>query len=309
MNRFIALITFLLVSTSVYANEWRSTLNRDHPLTGSIYNLSSLEPVTEDVLLQSLNSAPVVLIGEKHDNADHHVIEARILNTLLSGAGNASVIYEMLTVAQQPDMAVLSPQDDSESLKSKLNWNDRSWPWKHYGPVVETTVKNNATLLAGNITKEQIRTIYRQGRDAIQADEKLHTALNINAGVRDQLLDTVYTEHCMMMPKSKLAPMVDIQLARDAYMASVISTSAETGKTVLIAGGYHVRKDSAVPLHLKQLKPELKPLVVILAEVNPEISDIPAYMLSLRDIADYVWFTPRSTDRDYCEDLKPAHKK
>ena len=51
--------------------------------------------------------------------------------------------------------------------------------------------------------------------------------------------------HCNMMPAQAIGPMVQGQIARDVWMASVVN-SVQNQMVILVAGNGHVRKDAGV---------------------------------------------------------------
>lgn len=307
MRTLTGLLCSLLLASNAYSAGWISSLNQNHPMTGKIYDLENLQEISSENLFSVLRQAPAVLVGEKHDNPDHHEIESVILDEVLSKSSQQAVVMEMLDDSQTSALSALTGQEESPDIKSALAWNDQSWPWEYYGPLIKQSLNSGATVEPGNLPRSQIREIYRKGSDTLEMDKRLKTALLVTDGVREQLLDEVYVEHCKMMPRSNLSPMVDIQLARDARMADAIETS-ESDQVVLIAGSYHVRKSLGVPMHLRLRESNLDPVVIMIREVDASSLDILASLNQLQPDADYVWFTPRFTDRDYCEDLA-KHKK
>lgn len=309
MRTLTGLLCSLLLATSAFASGWKSPLNQDHPMVGKIYDLHDLSEISSAELFSVLRKAPAVLVGEKHDNPDHHQIESAILEEVISPSPKHVVIFEMLDDSQQSGIDSLAGDDAELLVKEKLVWNEKGWPWADYGPLIRQSLQSGAVIESGNLAKTQIREIYRKGKDAVMTDDRLKTALLVTDAVREQLLDEIHIEHCEMMPKSNLNPMVDIQLSRDAVMAEAIERNSDS-KIVLIAGGYHVRKTIGVPMHLRLQESDLTPIVVMLLEVDATSDDVLKSLNEIRTDADYVWFTPRFTNKDYCEDLmKPKSQK
>lgn len=305
MKPFVSSLCALIFAIPAYATSWQSTLNQDHPQVGKLYDLSTQQEITTTDLFKRLRQADIVMVGEKHDNPDHHRIESDILSALLISSDNPSVILEMLDDSQQDGIALANIAKNPETLKTTLNWDDKRWAWQDYGPIMQQVLKANGELHAGNISRQQIRAIYSEGATVIKSDPRLTSALKVDDKLRSAMLDNIYAEHCEMMPRQQLTPMVNIQLARDARMASALN-QAKASQVVLIAGGYHVRKKSAVPLHLRLINSTRQPVVVMLSEVDPTLQNYSKLLNELQTEADYVWFTPRFTDRDYCEDFRAS---
>jgi uncharacterized iron-regulated protein len=81
------------------------------------------------------------------------------------------------------------------------------------------------------------------------------------------------------------------------------------GKSILIAGNYHVNKLNGVPKHLSELTPERKTLVIQIIEVSDDYETVAMLNSEKLKQADYLWFTPRWTDKDYCDDMRTHAKK
>lgn len=299
--RLFCYSTLFFSAGSFAQDDWQSPLERDHPMVGKVVNLKAQEIISPNELLENLAHAEVILIGEKHDNPDHHLLEQRILRAL--SEQSTELVLEMLDDSQASSLEALDREVQGDQLKETLQWNDKGWSWKSYGPLVELAVSGGQKLTAGNLSRDQVKKIYQAGSEALTADDRLASALRVNEAVKQTLLTEIYEQHCKMMPRDALSPMLSIQLARDARMASAIAES-QASRVLLVAGAYHVLKDSAVPLHLELIGTEKNVAVVVLQEVSSEIDDYDAYLKEQVAVADYIWFTPKSTDRDYCADIK-----
>lgn len=306
---FIGLLAALLPAYSSASGNWLAPLLQNHALVGKIYSLEHQAFLSETDLLSELRSTAYLLIGEKHDNADHHRLEEKIL-TALNSPTPPYIVFEMLTDEQQLLTKTLQPNDTLQQMHDKLQWNDKGWPWRDYGPLINRAVQQGATITAGNINSALLKRIYKEGSANPElAAARFKSMISIAESVREKILDQIYESHCAMMPKEKLTPMLTIQLARDASMASAMIRDAETNKaprpSILIAGSFHTQKNIGVPLHLHQLtRQPIKTL--LLAEVS-ESHENPGDYASFQE-ADYIWFTPKQLDIDYCAGLRTQQR-
>jgi uncharacterized iron-regulated protein len=286
------------------SNLWLAPLLQDHMLVGKIYNIEQQQFISEAALFSALQQTPYILVGEKHDNNDHHRLEKRILEQLLNDS-STQVVFEMMTMEQQSKINTLNTDDTLEEMNQKLEWNDKGWPWNDYGPLIETAVRRHAAIKAGNINTSTLQEIYRQASSQqVSSAAGFKTVEEISDKVKETILNQVYESHCQMMPRDQLAPMLAIQLERDASMANAMITT-EQGPSVLIAGSFHTLKDVGVPLHLQQLThSRLKTL--LLSEVAQGKNNPEDYASSSE--ADYIWFTPMQSNQDHCADLRLRHK-
>ena len=277
---------------------WQSPNLRDHPLVGVLVDARG-EPVPESALLSALGSARFAFVGEKHDNVDHHRIEARLIAHRLASVPGSAVVFEMLDDAQRPALPSLSAEDSLEQIRAKLSWPAKGWDFVAYGPLFQASL-HGGKAVAGNIGKAFIGRLYQEGDSLLAGDSRFQTVAVASADVRAHLLERIFEAHCGMQARESLAPMLTIQLAKDASMASAV---VDGQRALLIAGGEHVRADTGVPSHVRARAPGAGDTVIQLLEVVAGDLDARPY-LERAGPADYYWFTPAAEQRDNCAEVK-----
>ena len=265
-------------------------LGHEHADLGRIVDLASGQSISPEQLLERLVRAERVLVGEQHDNPDHHALQLWLLRELARQRPQGSVLMEMLNPDQQPkvDQAQRvaregrSPSDPFVAL----SWQP-GWDWSLYGPLVLHQLRQPYPLLAANLDRAEIMQIYRQ-RPALEGER------SSAAGVQARLLDDIRESHCGLLPDSQLPAMLAVQQQRDRRMAEVLLAAPQP--SLLLAGAFHVRKDLGVPLHLADLGAPTGNAILILAEVGRSVDT---------SMADYVWFTAAQPAQDHCAKLRP----
>ncbi|GLQ32275.1 hypothetical protein GCM10007876_27540 [Litoribrevibacter albus] len=283
---------------------WESTLSTDHSLVGDIVRISDLRRVQPEQLIKELSSADYVLIGEKHDNPDHHNVQNWLLTELLPET-KYNLVFEMLNYNQQDAISALSSSSLPTDISDAANFDQSGWPSKYYTPLIQTGLSRGAQIIAGNLPKDDLMTIYQEGFSALEPT-RFTTSDALNQEQLSELEDRIFQDHCGILPASQTAPMAKIQIAKDASMAYSMSKS---DKAVLIAGNYHVNKTIGVPRHLTMLAPKKKTVVVQIVEVDDNYETVQMLNSDKLAQADYLWFTPRWTDKDYCDDMKQHTSK
>lgn len=291
--------------------QWQTPLYRDHPLTGKIWIPAEGRFAVPAELYAAAAKTDFLLIGEKHDNADHHLLQARLLAEIGRAARGGTVVFEMLTQSQQQklDDHLAAEPGDAEGIGPAVGWDDSGWPdWSIYEPIFRQALDNGMHLAAGSMNKATIKEIARQGLQALGEDQISELMLDqpLSEATRDQMRKVIFRSHCEQLPEHMLDPMVSVTLAKDALMAETLKRSRDGGgqaPAVLIAGGGHVRKDWGVPMHLSRLSPGARTVAVGLVEVEKGAVDPVEYLSGPADEGrfDFVWFTPRVTDEDPCE--------
>ena len=72
---------FAIAATGSLDLDWKAPLAQEHPLVGKIYQSNAETSLQSLVDLMADNR--YVLIGEKHDNIDHHQLELYLLKLLI----------------------------------------------------------------------------------------------------------------------------------------------------------------------------------------------------------------------------------
>ena len=138
---------------------WQSPLFQDHELVGKIWLSEQDRFVTRAELTSLLEQNSLLLLGEKHDNADHHRLRLELLQTLLLPADQSLVVLEMMQRSQQDRLDALATDDspfEDTTLATRLAWDTDGWPWEFYGPAVTLALQRGASLRAGNIDSRDV---------------------------------------------------------------------------------------------------------------------------------------------------------
>lgn len=321
MLRVVAAVLLLVLPTpDAGAIEWRSSLDTDHPLAGRIWDARTGAFTDEASVAREAADTRHVLLGERHDNPDHHALQARVLAALVAAGRRPAVVWEMLSLDDQPviDAQLATAPTDVDGLASAVDWASSGWPdWAIYAPIARIALENGLSIRAAGLDRDAARTLARQGLDALPADiaGRLAGPDTVSEAGRAILLDALFTGHCELVPREHLAPMLGVQVARDAALASVMAEadgqSDETsGGTVVIAGAGHARHDVGAPYHLARLGAEGSTFVIAFVEVAGDLTDPADYRRADDGTRpfDVLWFTPRWSDEDECEKLRKRFK-
>lgn len=270
------------------------------------------EPSSWRKLVQAATERRFVLIGENHDNADHHRIQASLISALVEQGRRPAVVFEMIPSTDQPalDAYLAGADGKAEGLGEAIGWENRGWPaWSTYMPIAEAGMQAGLPFLGGGLERSQIMAMARGGPAGMDDVERKRLGLDgeFPDPLREDLLQELKVSHCDLMPKDSLGPMVMVQRARDGSMAQAM-LSAGTRGAVLIAGKGHARNDRAVPFVLRQLDEDVEAssiLSVGLVGVEPGAVNFADYLDGDdRFPFDYVVFTERTEPIDYCEKLR-----
>jgi uncharacterized iron-regulated protein len=284
---------------------WRSPLATDHPLAGTLVDASTRELVSPEAMLERISSARFVLLGEKHDNPDHHRLQAWIVQRLAAAGHRPAVVLEMLDTSQREALArhLRERPRDAAGLGEAVGFEEGWGPWELYRPIAEATLSAGLPLVAGNLTPAELRRA--SAPPGPERDPALRAELDLDRpqpeAARALLARQLDEGHCGQVPASAIASMIDAQRARDAALARALARAGPEG-AILIAGSGHTRADLGVPWTLRALLPDASLASVAFVEVPRDAPGLDEALRAAADLGphDFVWLTPRVDDLDPC---------
>ena len=312
--RAVFALTFVLFTSNAVPSTagtppggWRTAALSDHPLVGRIWSTAQSAFTDASAVMEAARRARFVLLGEKHDNPDHHRLQAWIVEQT-AGSGD-TVVFEMLSTdeAGALNRAWQGDGTDLAALGPALRWEARGWfTWDDYKPIFAAAAKAGATPTVGDLPRSVRRAVSRSYEvlgDGVASRWALDRPLA--EADRDVLARHILDGHCGLLPEQALIPVINVQRARDAALAdSMIVAPEPSGRRYLIAGGGHARPDYGVPWYLRERGIADSDIVIVTMVEVEEDTDVPleSVLPTAADgiPSDYLWFTPRVDTLDPC---------
>lgn len=203
--------------------------------------------------IDKMASAEIVILGEVHDNPDHHKQQAQIIDRLAP----AALVLEMLT-PDQTDRITPALLNDPARLRQVLEWDQSGWPdFDLYAPVFSAA--RTARIYGALVPRTQAREVLSAGMTGVFGEDAARFGLDRPLPEEQQTAREAMqmAAHCDALPAEMLPGMVDIQRLRDAILArEALRALAETGgPVVVITGNGHARRDWGMPVYIKAARP------------------------------------------------------
>lgn len=298
---------------------WASKGLADHPLVGKIYMPKTKKFVAPMEYLRTLTWPRFVLLGEIHDNPDHHTLQGLAIRHL--GEGRPAVVFEQFQTSLQPIIDAYQTglaatdkaagEDPVERLFLVTGWAQSGWPDADiFRPLIEGVLARQARIIAGNPPRARVRKTARGGLDALSSDAQRRLRLDtpLAADLEDSLLSELEASHCGLMPKSAFGNMAIAQRFRDGHMARAMVDAATVreGPVALVAGNGHVQLDRGVPWYIERMiaDRQARPLLAVgHVEVIEGKTQPTDYAEALGRFS-LVIFTPRAARKDPCVEMR-----
>ena len=302
-------IFFLCISSFVQAEieervHWNSNLYDDHPLVGKIWSSELKHFLSAEQIETALLGVKYLILGEKHDNPDHHILQRSIIEHLIANNNLSLLAFEMMDPDSQERLDDIQSKrlEDLVAIQEYLDWDSEGWEWSYYGPLIKSAYESAVPMVGANISNSTMVELY--GLSALPPEIDI-----LENSMKQQLNLDIDESHCGLLPESQFPAMVRVQQGRDYSMSQSLGPVDNEGTKVLIAGNYHARKDLGVPNYLLENNPGLTSEEIIslsLMEVDPSETEPEMYLQQHDEIVayDYIWFTPVISEVDYCASLR-----
>ena len=260
-----------------------------------------------------LRSVRYLLLGEIHDNTEHHRIRAALLREMLADGLPTWVVFEQMD--RQHNAAIAAAPRHTDAVVEAGRLDQKGWAWPLHRPLLDAALAGGATVLGGNLSRAEATQVVRGGLRQVPpdllrylsdpGDDSGPTRLRWTTALDAELTRQIDEGHCGALPAKMRAPMVLAQRARDAALASAMAQAPAGTRVVLIAGNGHVRRDIGAPHYL-------------LAAGDPASSgDARIVSIGLLERADdgstaidgpydEAWFTTRMQRPDPCAGFRPS---
>ncbi len=295
-----------------FGGPWTSKVDAQHPLVGRIYDPKTAGFVDEAAVVARLQKAHFALLGEKHDNADHHRLQAKLVRALTSTGRKPAVAFEMIDLDEQEavDAAMAATPKDPDTIARAVGWHLKGWPpWAIYRPIGEVVASGGLSVIGANYPTKGIKVLFSPTPPALDhaTAARFHVEQPMPPALQKSLEDELRDSHCGALPESALPKMVLAQRLRDGAMADRLVETDKPDGAALIAGAGHVRLDRGAPMVLRQKGAGSAVVSVAFLEVAKGATDPAAYAARFHAETlpfDFVWFTPRVDDDDPCASFK-----
>jgi len=274
---------------------WGSPVGQFHPLVGKWWSPAQQRFLEEPEVKEQVGKASFVLLGEKHDNIDHHRMQAQLLGWVAQDR-QVAVAFEMLSDQSLVDNA---DQSDPLAFAKDVGWSESGWPeFEHYAPIFNQAIANKSPILAANPPKSEVMASMQRKPDILVEAKALSPE-----GLKE-LKQEIIDAHCGHANEQMTEVMVTIQRLKDVWMTQVLLDNQSYDAVVLIAGNGHTRFDRGVPWYFPTALSD-QVISISFREIVEKV-DSPQ---EFGQAADLVYFTPRVDNIDPCEKFREELEK
>lgn len=216
----------------------------------------SPDPAVEP-FIETARDADIVILGEVHDNPQHHANQAAIVAALAP----AALVFEMIPQEREAALNDLLAEGASrEAIAEALDWEQSGWPdFAYYAAIMEAAPE--AKVFGAEQPVAEVRRAMLEGAAGVFGPDASIYGLDQPLEPEEQAArEALQAEaHCNMLDADLLAGMVEAQRYRDAGLADATLWArmmTEGEQVVVIAGSGHADLERGMPAMIALAEPE-----------------------------------------------------
>jgi uncharacterized iron-regulated protein len=234
----------------------------------------------------------IVVLGEIHDNPEHHRNQAHIVAALQP----AAIVFEMIAQEDEGVLNELRAAGASrEEIAEALDWANSGWPdFAFYAEILEAAPA--ARIFGAGQPNADVRRAMVEGAAGVFGPDARIYGLDQPLEPEEQALREaeLAASHCGAMAPEVLPGMVEAQRFRDAGLADAALWArimTGEGQVAVITGSAHADRLRGMPAMLALAEPETR--VLSLGQFEGTVDDPDAF--------DAVLVAPAPERADPCE--------
>jgi uncharacterized iron-regulated protein len=201
-----------------------------------------------DAFAGGLLAARVIAVGEKHDEASHHLVQAKVLSAVAERDSNLVVGLEMVSQDQQ------SALDDFRSGKTSeadfAVWWKKHWGFDYsvYKPIFDAARAKDLKIVGLNAPIALVKAVAKKGLSGLTPEERaaLPSSIQESADARYQaFVKDSLSGHGL--PPEAVSRMIEAQAVWNETMGAKTAELAAASRVLVIAGQGHMLWRAGIP--------------------------------------------------------------
>jgi uncharacterized iron-regulated protein len=137
-------------------------------------SLNETKQFDRSQIINELNKANIVYLGEVHDSQKDHQAQLEIIQTLHDRDPKIAIAFEMFQRQFQPVFnEYIAGKINESQLKKQSEYEERwGFNWEYYAPILQFAKQNSLSLLALNTPTEITIKVSTEGLKSLTPEEK-----------------------------------------------------------------------------------------------------------------------------------------
>ncbi|NUM33593.1 MAG: ChaN family lipoprotein [Candidatus Brocadiae bacterium] len=240
-----------------------------------IYDSILDKEILWDEIIQKASLSKVIFTGESHTNLEHHLLQARLIESLALSGKKVIVGMEFFEISQQPVLDEWSKGEMNEiELLQKSDWfNKVGYNYRYYKPIMDVAKKYRLQMIALNIPRSIVHKVAQKSLHSLSKEESaLFPLVDTNHTQHRYLLKKIFGKFVLLAPEmfeNLYAAQCVWDVAMSHYTLKAIENCDEQSIMVVLAGSNHVIYNLGIPMRFSKSS-SLSTESIFFMEIAPE---------------------------------------
>jgi uncharacterized iron-regulated protein len=137
-----------------------------------LYDLANHRIVMLANAVQTLEDGHIVLVGEQHTNADHHLDQLAVIDALQRAGKTVAIGMEMFRSDSQPDLNRWVAGSLSEKQFIKIYYENWNYDWPLYAPILKYAREHGLAVQGLNVSRSITAQVARRGFQSLTKEQR-----------------------------------------------------------------------------------------------------------------------------------------
>jgi uncharacterized iron-regulated protein len=137
-----------------------------------MFDLNRAKELPMSQALADLKKNRIVLVGEHHNNPQHHMAQLAVIRALNEAGLQVAVGLEMFRNESQPALDQWISGEIDDKRFEKIYYDNWNFPWQAYRKIFEYARNHQIPLIGLNIPREITRQVSRNGFKSLSPEQK-----------------------------------------------------------------------------------------------------------------------------------------
>jgi len=223
------------------------------------YRVADAQRVDLSQMVSELGDVPLVLVGEQHDDMDHHELQLRLIELMQQQGRPLAIGLEMFEIQHQGalDAWVAGRLPEGAFIPVyQANWRNLSWGF--YRAIFVYARDQRIPLVALNAPRDTVQKVARHGLTTLSESDLKAMPPGVGAPLDNRYLSSV-TDNMGAIPGHNVQAnryIPQAQALRNRVMAQTarhyLAAHPQT-RLVVLTGGLHAWRQGGIPAELQGL--------------------------------------------------------
>ncbi|NWG02118.1 MAG: ChaN family lipoprotein [Syntrophaceae bacterium] len=262
-----------------------------------IFRLPEGNQITFGELLKDLSPSRVIFVGESHDQIEHHQIQLKLIQNLVTKGKNVVIAMEMFerrhqSVLDQWNQGLLTEEKFLREVQWETTWG---MDYELYKGILDQAKHSHLKVLGMNLQRDLVRKVAQNGIENLSPEDKNQLPeMDFTNPSHRTYIQSIYKNHHGEMAEN-FENFYQAQTLWDEGMAETLAEFLKSpdgeGKTVLVlAGSGHIVFGFGIPKRFYR-RTSIPYQTIVLKAWKEKLDEDFTFIKTSSPLANFLWVT------------------